>query len=127
MTADMVMKALAGLLLVALVGIPLVVWILVSSPECAGGAHESATPTPTRARTGAAASSPAPQSPRPPRSSPTCRTSSRPEPRVAPSVAGPATLRSTTSPRRHRRDGRRRAPTPALTRVAISRGGRRAP
>ena len=29
MTADMVMKALAGLLLVALVGIPLVVWLLV--------------------------------------------------------------------------------------------------
>jgi hypothetical protein len=29
MTADMVMKTLAGLLLVALVGIPLVVWLLV--------------------------------------------------------------------------------------------------
>ena len=30
MTADMVMKALAGLLLVALVGLPIVVWILVA-------------------------------------------------------------------------------------------------
>jgi hypothetical protein len=29
MTADMVMKALAGLLLVALVGIPIVVWLMV--------------------------------------------------------------------------------------------------
>jgi hypothetical protein len=29
MTADMVMKALAGLLLVALVGIPIVVWLLM--------------------------------------------------------------------------------------------------
>ena len=29
MTADMLMKALAGLLLVALVGIPVVVWLLV--------------------------------------------------------------------------------------------------